>query len=302
MDRVKLDREQGTAGRGTAQRLEDDRTVVDARAATAQLAAEQARADASPRVAQLREMADIADAATVQRNDTGMPDHLKAGIESLSGMDMSAVRVHRNSDKPAQLNAHAYAQGTDIHLAPGQERHLPHEAWHVVQQMQQRVRPNGTVGQTPLNDDTALENEATSMGEKAARREAARNAGAPSGTLTVAGLPAADRAPAQLQKIGVCDVYVDNANYPIWEQEGETWHLTMKDSKRWHVTTSDRGKSFWFEVEAGVVTPVDPTKKEYGSHKEKHDNLKNAPDEVARFITKHISEIIKVTEKVPKQY
>ena len=45
---------------------------------------------------------------------------------------MDDVNVHYNSNKPAQLQAHAYAQGTDIHLGPGQEKHLPHEAWHVV--------------------------------------------------------------------------------------------------------------------------------------------------------------------------
>lgn len=67
-------------------------------------------------------------------NATGLPDHLKSGIESLSGMSMDEVKVHYNSEKPAQLNALAYAQGTDIHVGPGQERHLPHEAWHVVQQ------------------------------------------------------------------------------------------------------------------------------------------------------------------------
>jgi hypothetical protein len=47
------------------------------------------------------------------------------GIENLSGFSMSDVKVHYNSDKPAQLQAHAYAQGTDIHLASGQEKHLP---------------------------------------------------------------------------------------------------------------------------------------------------------------------------------
>lgn len=34
-----------------------------------------------------------------------------------------------------------YSQGTDIHIGPGQEKHLPHEAWHVVQQKQGRVKP-----------------------------------------------------------------------------------------------------------------------------------------------------------------
>jgi hypothetical protein len=35
---------------------------------------------------------------------------------------MDDVKVHYNSAKPAQLNAHAYAQGTDIHIASGQEK------------------------------------------------------------------------------------------------------------------------------------------------------------------------------------
>ncbi len=74
-------------------------------------------------------------------NNTGMPDNLKAGIEGLSGVDVSDVKVHFNSSKPAQLNAHAYAQGSDIHIGPGQEKHLPHEAWHIVQQKQGRVQP-----------------------------------------------------------------------------------------------------------------------------------------------------------------
>jgi hypothetical protein len=56
-------------------------------------------------------------------------------------MDLSDVRVHRNSSKPAQLNALPYAQGNDIHLGPGQEQHLPHEAWHVVQLRQASCRP-----------------------------------------------------------------------------------------------------------------------------------------------------------------
>ena len=69
-------------------------------------------------------------------HQAGMPDALKAGIEALSGFDMSGVRVHANSGKPAQLNALALAQGNDIHLGSGQEMHLPPEAWHVVQQRQ----------------------------------------------------------------------------------------------------------------------------------------------------------------------
>jgi Domain of unknown function (DUF4157) len=97
----------------------------------------------------------------------GLPDGLRAGLESLSGRDLSGVSVHYDSPKPAQLNAHAYAQGSEIHLAPGQERHLPHEGWHAVQQMQSRVRPTTSVGGTPVNDSARLEREADVMGARA---------------------------------------------------------------------------------------------------------------------------------------
>ncbi|HEX3048547.1 MAG TPA: DUF4157 domain-containing protein [Bacillota bacterium] len=100
-------------------------------------------------------------------NNTGIPDHLKAGVESLSGIAMDDVRVHYNSDKPMGLGALAYTQGTDIHVAPGQERHLAHEAWHVVQQKEGRVEPTGAIGGMPLNDSRGLESEADVMGGKA---------------------------------------------------------------------------------------------------------------------------------------
>jgi len=105
--------------------------------------------------------------ADVQPNNTGLPDNLKLGIENLSGYSMDDVKVHYNSDKPSQLQAHAYAQGTDIHVASGQEKHLPHEAWHVVQQKQGRVKPTMQMKQgVPVNDDAGLEREADVMGEK----------------------------------------------------------------------------------------------------------------------------------------
>ncbi|TWT97776.1 hypothetical protein Pla108_19280 [Botrimarina colliarenosi] len=96
---------------------------------------------------------------------TGLPDKLKSGIENMSGMSLDNVRVHRNSDKPAQLQAHAFAQGNDIHIAPGQEKHLPHEAWHVVQQAQGRVSATMQMkAYVPINDDNGLEREADMMG------------------------------------------------------------------------------------------------------------------------------------------
>ncbi|WP_316824574.1 DUF4157 domain-containing protein [Pedobacter miscanthi] len=101
-----------------------------------------------------------------------LPDNLKNGIEALSGISLNDVKVHLNADKPAQLNTLAYAKGTDIHLAPGQEAHLPHEAWHVVQQKQGRVKPTTQLKTNIIvNDDAGLEKEADEMGLKAAKLE-----------------------------------------------------------------------------------------------------------------------------------
>ena len=194
------------AGRRQRTSAEPQRTQQGATAAAAAPAAQdnlsrlQQLADASPQVAQLRRLQALAHACyappaqlaggpeeeelvqgqfasaelpaqlqqTPHANNTGLPDQLKSGIESLSGMSMDDVRVHFNSSQPAQLNALAYAQGSDIHLAPGQERHLPHEAWHVVQQAQGRVRPTLQLKDgVPVNDDVGLEREADVMGSKA---------------------------------------------------------------------------------------------------------------------------------------
>lgn len=99
-------------------------------------------------------------------NQTGLPDNLKAGVENLSGYSLDNVRVHYNSPKPAQLQALAYTQGTEIHVAPGQEKHLPHEAWHVVQQMQGRVKPTMQMKGVQINDDVGLEKEAEQYGKE----------------------------------------------------------------------------------------------------------------------------------------
>jgi hypothetical protein len=99
-------------------------------------------------------------------NSTGLPDTLQRGTEGMSGISLDDVRVHYNSPKPAQLNAMAYTQGTEIHVAPGQEANLPHEAWHVVQQKQGRVAPTMQMKGITVNNDSALEQEADTMGNK----------------------------------------------------------------------------------------------------------------------------------------
>jgi len=126
-------------------------------------------------------------------NKTGLPDNVKSGVEQLSGVSLSDVKVHYNSPKPAQLHAHAYAQGTDIHVASGQEKHVPHEAWHVVQQKQGRVQATKQMkGEVPVNDDAGLENEADVMGAKAVQMAAKENGG------VVQQVSASNKAVAQL--------------------------------------------------------------------------------------------------------
>lgn len=125
---------------------------------------------------QVSQLQAIANRSNKKTNNTGLPHQLKAGIESLSGYSMDDVKVHYNSSKPAQLNAHAYAQGTDIHVASGQEKHLAHEAWHVVQQKQGRVQPTKQLkGKVNINDDTRLEREADMMGAKALQMSVVQN-------------------------------------------------------------------------------------------------------------------------------
>lgn len=135
----------------------------------------QTKANKSEMVSEFNQLQSMADhynytKEPLQRkeNRTGLPDNLKSGVENLSGVSLEDVKVHSNSDKPAKLNAHAFAQGTDIHLGPGQEKHLAHEAWHVVQQKQGRVRPTKQMkGRVNVNDDADLEKEADIMGKKA---------------------------------------------------------------------------------------------------------------------------------------
>jgi hypothetical protein len=52
---------------------------------------------------------------------------------------------------------------------------LPHEAWHVVQQAQGRVKPTMQMKDgVPVNDDKGLEHEADVMGAKALANPAQR--------------------------------------------------------------------------------------------------------------------------------
>jgi hypothetical protein len=108
-------------------------------------------------------------------NKTGIPDEVKARMESSFNTDFSGVRVHPESSAAPAVGALAYTQGTDIHFAPGQfspnnsagQRLLGHELAHVQQQSQGRVTPTTEINGLPVNDSPALEEEADRLGSKA---------------------------------------------------------------------------------------------------------------------------------------
>ena len=94
-------------------------------------------------------------------NLTGIPTQMKLDFERRSGLSFDDVRVHYNSDKPRKIGALAYTQIPQVHIGPGQERHLRHELGHVVQQKQGIVRPTTWFNGLPINDSPTLEDDAT---------------------------------------------------------------------------------------------------------------------------------------------
>ncbi|HHG84168.1 MAG TPA: DUF4157 domain-containing protein [Bacteroidetes bacterium] len=110
-------------------------------------------------------------------NTTGMPDQVKAKMESSMQEDFSNVKIKTNSGQAEQAGALAYAQGNEVHFASGQynpsstegQKLLGHELGHIKQQREGRVKATGSVNGMALNDDKALEGEADRMGDKAAQ-------------------------------------------------------------------------------------------------------------------------------------
>ena len=93
-------------------------------------------------------------------NLTGIPTQMKLDYERRSGLSFDDVRVHYHSDRPAKVGALAYTQGTQVHIGPGQERHLGHELGHVIQQKRGLVPATRHVAGLPVNDDLVLERQA----------------------------------------------------------------------------------------------------------------------------------------------
>lgn len=188
------------------------------------------RQRSSEKSRQLNQAHLVTQCAAARAHDDGLPEALTRSIGAMSGVDLSDVKVHTGSSQPARLGAHAYAQGRHIHLAPGQEGHLPHEAWHIVQQRQGRVRPTGQVGGHALNDDPRLEREADTMGQRAMARGREKQAaqrmaldGAPSGTMkpgVALDNALSPRQVAQRQQLSLLqDAAGPLQRQPLWDSE-----------------------------------------------------------------------------------
>lgn len=95
-----------------------------------------------------------------RKNETGLSDQMKESLEQKTGFSADDVRVYRNSPVPAQMGALAISEGSNIHLGPGNDKHLMHELGHWVQKKMGKVKATGMENGIPINDDPALEDEA----------------------------------------------------------------------------------------------------------------------------------------------
>jgi hypothetical protein len=261
----------------SAAQLVNNRPQAAAQRKMQELADNSAKAQ---QMTQLQTIADHEQQPPLQRkaNSTGMPDQLKSGVENLSGHAMDDVKVHYNSNKPAKLQAHAYAQGADIHLAPGQEKHLPHEAWHVAQQKQGRVKPTLQMKQgTPVNDDAGLEKEADIMGAKSLA-----SGGPTTAPLQKKGLPKKGKKPAQAKFTAAGSKGIDVDQSAHAGTEGVAQLLITYDGKN-KIYGKNGTRSGW-QVHADKSILNEYNERTGGSHaKIDYDNDKLTRNHVGSF-------------------
>ena len=121
---------------------------------------------------------------SAQTGGQSLPGSTQSRMESLFGTDFSDVRVHEGQEAPAK-GAQAYAQGSDLHFAPGKlqpdtqkgDYLLAHELTHVVQQ-----RAGGGATQAKAEPGSA-----TKLGDRELEAEADRVASMVVANQSVAG-------------------------------------------------------------------------------------------------------------------
>lgn len=114
--------------------------------------------------------------AIVSSGGRAIPAPLRTQMERAFNANFANVKLHEGNHV-GSVGAIAYTQGNHIHFAPGQfnpdtrsgQALLGHELAHVMQQRQGRVKPTTQVNGLPVNDQTALEQEADTLGQKAAQ-------------------------------------------------------------------------------------------------------------------------------------
>ncbi|XHX79874.1 MAG: GNAT family N-acetyltransferase [Stenomitos frigidus ULC029] len=112
--------------------------------------------------------------AVVSSGGRTIPAPLRTQMESAFNANFANVKIHEGNHV-GSVGAIAYTQGDRIHFAPGRfnpdtrsgQALLGHELAHVVQQRQGRVKPTTQVNGLPVNDQSALEQEADVLGQKA---------------------------------------------------------------------------------------------------------------------------------------
>ncbi len=106
-----------------------------------------------------------------------LPAAVQAKMEGAMGADFSNIQISKDSERAQGFGARAYAQGNEVHFAPGQydpvstvgQELIGHELAHVMQQRSGRVMPTEEQGGLPINRDHTLEAEADQLGQHAAQ-------------------------------------------------------------------------------------------------------------------------------------
>jgi len=179
--------------------------------------AESSKRDAEPITFRTGSGVDMAKAGP-ERHET-LPNSLQTNIEHLAGTPMDDVEVHYNSREPSRFGAKAVTRDDQIHLSPGEEDQLHHEAWHAAQQKQGRVNATGNIDGFPVNSQPALEHEADIMGARASGAEVSGLGGPDfSGdTLPQISTPSV----AQLKVDHDGSAYVGTSERPGWQVHAE---------------------------------------------------------------------------------